>query len=91
MGIGLEPHEFRGPDDFERVFGAIAAKWPDALMTTADSLIISYSTRIVDFAAKHRLPSMYPTKEFVVDGGLLFYGGTIREKFRTRQPMGQDS
>ncbi len=82
LSVKLEAHEFRVPGDFERVFAAIAAKRPDALMTTADSLLISYRTRIVDFAAALRLPSMYPTREFVVDGGLLFYGASIPEMFR---------
>jgi putative tryptophan/tyrosine transport system substrate-binding protein len=82
LGIKLEPHGFRGPNDMERVFGAIAGKRPDALMTTADPLIASYRTRIVDFAAKHRLLSMYPTSEFVAAGGLMFYGGSIPEMYR---------
>ena len=82
LGIRLEPHEFRGPQDFERVFGVIAKKRPDALMTTADSLLISYRARIVEFATKHRLPSMYPAKEFVYAGGLMFYGGSIPEMFQ---------
>ena len=73
---------FRGPDDFEIVFSAIAAKRPDALMTTADPLIHSYRKRIVDFAAKLRLPSMYPAREFVDVGGLIFYGGSIPEMYR---------
>jgi putative ABC transport system substrate-binding protein len=82
LRISLEPHGFRGPHDFERVFGAIAGKRPDALMTTADPLIASYRVQIVDFAAKHRLPSMYPTMEFVDAGGLMFYGGSIPEMYR---------
>jgi putative ABC transport system substrate-binding protein len=82
LGIRLEPHEFRGPRDFERIFGAIAGKRPDALMTTADPLIAAYRTRIVDFAKKHRLPSMYPSREFVDAGGLMFYGGSIPEMYR---------
>ena len=82
LHISLEPHGFRGPQDFERVFGAIAGKRPDALMTTADPLIASYRARIVDFAAKHRLPSMYPSMEFVDAGGLMFYGGSIPEMYR---------
>ena len=82
MKIRLEPHEFRGPQDFERVFGAIAGKRPDALMTTADPLIAAYSTRIVGFAAKNRLLSMYPGREFVDAGGLMFYGGSIPEMYR---------
>ena len=82
LGVTLEPHKFRGPHDFERVFGAIAGKRPDALMTTADPLIASYPSRIVDFAAKHRLLSMYPGREFVDAGGLMFYGGSVPEMYR---------
>jgi len=82
LSIRLEPHKFRGPQDFEKVFGAIAGKRPEALMTTADPLIASYRRRIVDFAAKHRLPSMYPTRDFVIAGGLMFYGGSIAEMYR---------
>ena len=82
LGIGLEPHRFRRLSDFERVFSAIAAKRPDALMTTADALIISYRTRLLDFTATHRLLSMYPTREFVVEGGLMFYGTSIPAMFR---------
>jgi putative ABC transport system substrate-binding protein len=82
LDVRLEPHKFRGPHDFEHVFGAIAGKRPDALMTTADPLIHSYRTRIVDFVAKHRLLSMYPAREFVDAGGLMFYGGSIPEMYR---------
>ena len=82
LGVRLEPHKFRGPHDFEDVFGAIVARRPDALMTTADPLIHSYRARIADFAGKHRLPSMYPGREFVDSGGLMFYGGSIPEMYR---------
>jgi putative tryptophan/tyrosine transport system substrate-binding protein len=51
-------------------------------MTPADPLIVSYRTRFVDFAAKHRLLSMYPDREFADIGGLMFYGGSIAEMYR---------
>ena len=82
LRLALEPYELRGPGDFDRVFAAIARSRPDALMTTADPLIASYSKRIVEFAAKNRLPSMFPSREFVVAGGLMFYGGSIPEMYR---------
>jgi putative ABC transport system substrate-binding protein len=82
MKIKVEPHKFRGPQDIDKVFAAIARKRPDALMTTADVLIASYRRRIVDFTAKHRLLSMYPGREFVDAGGLMFYGGSIPEMYR---------
>lgn len=81
LKVNLEPHKFRGPQDFDAVFAAIAAKRPDALMTTADPLIASYRKRIVDFSAKQRLPSMFTGREFVDAGGLMFYGGSIPEMY----------
>lgn len=82
LGIRLEPYKFQRPDDFEQIFAAIAAKRPDALMTTADTLLVSYRTRLVDFTMKNRLPSMYPTRELVVAGGLMYYGSSIGEMYR---------
>ncbi len=82
LHLTLEPHELRGPSDFEGVFRAIGRTRPDGLMTTADPMIASYAARIVEFAAKNRLPSMYPGREFVAVGGLMFYGGSIPEMYR---------
>jgi putative ABC transport system substrate-binding protein len=82
LGIKLEPHQFRGPHDFEQIVGAIAGKRPDALMTTADRAIVSHRALIIDFAAKHRLLAMYPAREFAEAGGLMFYGGSIPEMYR---------
>jgi len=82
LGVELEPRGFSGPSDFEPLFGAIAARRPDALMTTADPLIASYRGRFVDLAARLRLPAMYPSRQFVDAGGLMFYGGSIPEMYR---------
>jgi putative ABC transport system substrate-binding protein len=82
LRLTLEPHELVGPGGFERVFAAISRARPDALMTTADPLIASYARRIVEFAAKNRMLSMYPGREFVAAGGLMFYGASIPEMYR---------
>jgi putative tryptophan/tyrosine transport system substrate-binding protein len=82
LNVTLEPHSLRGTPDLPGAFAAIARRLPDALMTTADPLIASHRGPIVDFAAKHRLLSMYPGKEFVDAGGLMFYGGSIPEMYR---------
>ena len=82
MSVKLEPHEFRGEGDLDRVFSGIAAKRPDAFMTTADLQIRAARARIVDFASKQRLLAMYPIQDFVDVGGLMFYGASIPEMFR---------
>ena len=38
--------------------------------------------RIIDLAAKSRLPAMYGTSEFTASGGLMFYGPSLRDNFR---------
>jgi len=82
LAIRLEPHKFRRQSDFEHIFTSIARKRPDAIMTTADALLISYRARLLDFTATNRLLSMYPTREFVDGGGLMFYGSNIPAMFR---------
>jgi len=36
----------------------------------------------LDFAAKNRLPAMYPTSEFVDAGGLMSYGPSSTDQWR---------
>ena len=81
LHLTLEPHGLRSPADLAGVFAQIAKKRPDALMTTADPVIAAHRGAIVDFAAKHRLLAMYPAREFVDAGGLMFYGGSIPEMY----------
>jgi putative ABC transport system substrate-binding protein len=82
LGVALESHPLRGPQDIDETFGAIARSHANAIMTTADPLIASYRTRIVAFATRHRFVSMFPGKEYVDAGGLMFYGGSIPEMYR---------
>src|SRR6266511_186070 len=54
----------------------------DALITLGDSLTVSYRIRLVDLAAKSRLPAVYDLREFVDAGGLMAYGPSLPELFR---------
>jgi putative ABC transport system substrate-binding protein len=82
LKLSLQPHEVRGPDDFETAFAAIARERPDALIPVPDPLMHSQGGRIVAFAAKHRLPAIYGGRSYVLAGGLIFYGVHTREVYR---------
>ena len=82
LGIALEPQGVHSREDIDRVFAEMAKNRPGALMTTADSLFTSYRREIVEFAAKHRLLSIYPSLPFVELGGLMFYGADTTEMWR---------
>jgi hypothetical protein len=82
LEVALDAHILRGPEDLDPMFDAIGRSHPDAIMTTADVFIHSYRTRIVQYATKNRLASMFPDKEYVLAGGLMFYGGSIPDMYR---------
>jgi len=50
---------------------------PDALSVTVDAFHMSHVGWIIDFAAKHRLPTMYIVRDNVAAGGLISYGPSI--------------
>jgi putative ABC transport system substrate-binding protein len=76
-------HEVSAVGEFDKVFAAIAKSKPDAMAVLADRpFLISNRKRIVEFAAQHRLPAIYPFSEFMDDGGLVFYGPNFADMFR---------
>jgi putative ABC transport system substrate-binding protein len=82
LGLELQSLEIRGPNDFDGAFQTATRKRAGALLTLADSLTITHQSRIVDLAAKNRLPAMHEQKEFVEAGGLMAYGPSLLGLFR---------
>jgi putative ABC transport system substrate-binding protein len=82
LGLELQSLEIRGPNDFDGAFQTATRKRAGALLTLADSLTITHQSRIVDLAAKSRLPAMHEQREFVEAGGLMAYGPSLLGLFR---------
>jgi putative ABC transport system substrate-binding protein len=74
--------EVRTESDFDRAFDAIAKHRPDALIVFADRIFLHNRGRIVDFAARYRLPAVYPYRELVEAGGLMSFGPNYAEMHR---------
>lgn len=71
-----------GSDEFGEAFARMAAVRPDALLISADALMLRNRKSLVDLAAQHRMPTLYPIREFAVDGGLVSYGPNYAEARR---------
>jgi putative ABC transport system substrate-binding protein len=69
-------------EEFEPAFEKMVQERTDALSITADPFHLSHVAWIIDFVAKHRLPTMYVLKENVVAGGLMSYGPSIPDLYR---------
>ena len=59
LGLTIQPWEVRAADDFEKVFAALSKQRPDGLYVLAGPLMNANRKRIVGFALKSRLPSVY--------------------------------
>ena len=78
--------EVRDADGLERVFAALNKQRPDGFLAFGGPVIRINQKRIVDFALKSRLPSVYTNSEFVEAGGLMSYGADVAENTVARLP-----
>ena len=82
LGLQLQSLDVRSAKDFDGAFGAALKERAQALTTTAGPVISINQQRIVAFAAKNRLPAIYPYSEIIDAGGLMFYGVNLSDLFR---------
>ncbi|HMF51726.1 MAG TPA: ABC transporter substrate-binding protein, partial [Candidatus Saccharimonadales bacterium] len=82
LGLTIQPWEVRSADDFDRVFAALNKQRPDGLYVFGTALMRANQKRIVDFALKSWLPSMYSLRVLVDAGGLMYYGADLADRYR---------
>ena len=74
LKLEFQSLEVRGPDpDVDGAFQAAAKERANALIVVRNTTVDRHSKRIVDFAVKNRLPSVWEGSEFVEAGGLMSY------------------
>jgi ABC-type uncharacterized transport system substrate-binding protein len=82
LRVTLQPVEVHVPDDLDPAFAAIKREGAGAFCALANTLVGTYGARIIDFAAKSRLPAMYPESRFTNAGGLMSYGANFADLYR---------
>jgi len=76
LGVRLQFVE-RGPADFDGAFSDMTRARANALTVLPSVVFFSERRRLVDLAAKNRLPAVYAQREFVDAGGLMAYGPNV--------------
>ncbi len=82
LGLRLRSVDVRSPADLDAAFKAVTSARPSALITLGDGMLLENRTRIVEFAAKSRLPAIFPERQFAEAGGLMTYGPSLAWNFR---------
>ena len=81
LGVTLRRVEHT-PNDYVSAFGVIGRDRPEALFVVKNPPNYAHRHRIIEFAARRRLPAAYPTREFVETGGLMAYGISVVGLYR---------
>ena len=82
LRVQLQFLEVRGPNDFESAFQAAKKVQAGALTVVSDSVMFAHRTRMLELAAKQRLPTMHTQSLWVQDGGMISYGTYFPDLYR---------
>jgi putative tryptophan/tyrosine transport system substrate-binding protein len=70
------------PKEIESAFSVLTQKRAEALTVFPDGMFFTERRRMIDLAAKSRLPAMYGVTELVESGGLMAYGVNLLDLYR---------
>jgi putative ABC transport system substrate-binding protein len=82
FGVKLDFFEAKDPNELGAALSRMEKERARALTVTPSPLFSSQQRRIVDFAMRHRLPSMFFAKDFVDNGGFMSYGPSFPDSYR---------
>jgi putative ABC transport system substrate-binding protein len=83
FGIEVSPVNVRDATEIERAITAFARGPNGGLIVTGSALSAAHRDLLVALAARHKLPAVYFTRQFVDRGGLISYGPDIVDQFRS--------
>lgn len=82
LGVEVVPVALPADTELRAALGAITSAQAGGLVVLADLLTVTRRAELAKFAARNRLPAVFPLPEFVDAGGLLAYGGSWSDGFR---------
>src|SRR4029450_13047397 len=81
-GVRLQSVEGREPENLEGAFSEMTRARAGALTVLPSNMFFNERRRLLDLAARNRLPAVYPWREAVDAGGLMAYGANFADLYR---------
>ncbi len=82
VGIQVHALPLRSPDELPKAFESVARNRAGAVFVIEEAMLLPHRRRVLDLAAKQRLPTASQFREFADAGGLLSYGPNLPDLFR---------
>jgi putative tryptophan/tyrosine transport system substrate-binding protein len=77
FGVKLQFLDVSDSKDVEPAFRTASKEQAQAVLTLQSAILVAQRAKIVELAAKNRLPGIYHNSQFLEAGGLMFYGVNI--------------
>jgi putative ABC transport system substrate-binding protein len=68
--------------ELDAAFAALTKQHVTAMLIVANPFFDTRRDKIITFAARQKLPTMFHLREYVVEGGLMSYGPSLGEAYR---------
>ena len=82
LGLQLQLLQAATDNDFDTAFATILGRRLGGLIVAQDPFFIARRDQLVTLAARHAVPTIYFSGEFVRVGGLISYGGSLAAGYR---------
>ena len=82
MGLQTEVFNADSSREINAAFASFMRDRPDALFVGPGPFFVGRRVQLTQLAALHRMPAIYPVRQFVEAGGLMSYGASLMEAFR---------
>ncbi len=82
LGVEVSPVNVRDAPEIERGVAAFARSGNGGLIVTGSPLSLVHRELIIALAARHKLPTVYFIRPFVIGGGLISYGPDVVDQAR---------
>lgn len=82
LGLRMTVVKASAPSELEDAFATLVQQRIEALQFSVDPLWGTHVDQIVALAARSKIPTIYPWREFTAAGGLMNYGASIPDAFR---------
>jgi len=82
VGVDLHPIDTRDSGEIEQAIASFTRRPGGGLIVTQNTSVLFRRKLIIALAASHRLPAVYASRFFAMDGGLLSFGPNLLDNYR---------
>ena len=83
LGLQIDILKASTERDFDTVFETLVRQRVQGLVIGTNNFFTSRSEQLAALALRHALPAVYQYREFAAAGGLMSYGGSLMDLYRT--------